>query len=219
MTFSSPSLRGARSYYSTSLFHLLNHSLFAAFAAVAVAVSHSYILTFQLPHSLIACIYCSGWLVGCSIEKIIISHQLMLNFHRKCLFLGFPTGKVAQIFTNLRRIFFLQHLKCPVHRFRAGGVETFRKKSSSTEGPKVRKHSRTHPLSHTKVFRGTLARGKKKKSEKNRKILHVARLSERKIRKTRPLAGNAPATGSRPFPAELHTRSGRKTAIFCTTLS
>lgn len=85
VTFSSPSPQTGRTliirrlFFTYSIIHF-----FAAAASAAGAVSHTYILTFQLPHSLTACIYCSGWLVGCSIEKII-SHQLILNFHRKCL--------------------------------------------------------------------------------------------------------------------------------------
>lgn len=85
VTFSSPSPQKRRTliirrlFFTYSIIHF-----FAAAASAAGAVSHTYILTFQLPHSLTACIYCSGWLVGCSIEKII-SHQLILNFHRKCL--------------------------------------------------------------------------------------------------------------------------------------
>lgn len=60
VTFSSPSPRGTSSYYSTSLFHLLNHSLFAAAATSAV----SYTWVFQLfnLHTIA--------LAGCSIEKI-----------------------------------------------------------------------------------------------------------------------------------------------------
>lgn len=93
-------------------------------------------------------------------------------------------------------------------------------KSSPTEGHSLCKYTHTRTHAHTKVFGGTSARGReKKKSQEPKNSPRRATRGPGKIQQTRPLAATAPATGSRPFPAEVHTRSGRKTAIFCTTWS